>query len=91
MEFGQSLSQKSKIFDSSLYTLEPWAYGSRQPSHDDGNGNDTEQGKAVTNTKKALHALKNCPGENSGAALFMYRVGRSNIGKNYSAIFLNSS
>ena len=29
MEFGQSLSQKSKIFDSSLYTREPLAYGIR--------------------------------------------------------------
>ena len=48
-----------------------------------------EYQKALHALKK--HALKNCPGENSGAALFMYRVGRSSMGKNYSAIFLNSS
>ena len=45
----QSLSQKSEIFASSLYTREPWAFPRQSFKQRFAPGNDTERRRAVTN------------------------------------------
>ena len=55
----QSLSQKSKIFDSSLYTREPWALPRQCVKKRSAKGNDTEHPPMVLRQLQAV--VTNCP------------------------------